>query len=70
MAISEVEILNQKSRHPFMVSDCLPQPLVVIKILKKNYQNELLFEKKYRHQFDIVNLMYDHESPKVTMFPL
>ena len=32
MAVIEVEIPNQKSQHPFMVRDCLPQPLAVIKI--------------------------------------
>ena len=36
MAVTEVEIPNQKSRHPFMVRDCLPQPLVVAKITTVN----------------------------------
>ena len=34
---------------------------------EKNYPNELLFEKKYRHWIGSVNLMYEHESPKVRM---
>ena len=33
--------------------------------LRKKYQNDLLFEKKIRHRIDIVNLMLDHELPKV-----
>ena len=36
MVVSEVEIPNRKSRHPFMVRDCLPQPLVVVKITTAN----------------------------------
>ena len=36
MAVSEVEIPTQKSWHPFIVRDCLPQPLVVVKITTAN----------------------------------
>ena len=36
MAVSEVEIPNQKSRHPFKVCDGLTQPLVVVKIKTAN----------------------------------
>ena len=36
MAGSDVEIPNLKSRHSFMVCDCLPQPLVVVKIRTAN----------------------------------
>ena len=36
MAVSEVEIPNQKSQHPFKVCDGLTQPLVVVKIKTAN----------------------------------
>ena len=35
-------------------------------IKKKNYQNELVFEKKMYYQIDSVNLMYEPKSPKIT----
>ena len=35
---------------------------------EKNYQNELLFEKKIQHRIDSVNPMYDHQSPKVRLW--
>ena len=36
MAVSKVEIRNQKARHQFMTCDCLPQLLVVVKITTDN----------------------------------
>ena len=33
---------------------------------EKKYRIGLHFKKKFQHQIDIVNLMHDPESPKVT----